>query len=118
MMRFDLSPEQQALKDTARRFATEEIIPVAARFDEEQTFPADIARKAWELGLMNFEIPAELGGAGLGVLDTGLVLRRIRLHEGVSGREAHARREAAADLRRDEPGATHRHCTEPAQRMS
>ena len=77
MMRFDLSPEQQQLKDTARRFAAEEIIPVAARHDEEQKFPADITKKAWELGLMNFEVPAEYGGPGLGILDTCLVLEEL-----------------------------------------
>ena len=50
------------------------MLPVAARHDEEQTFPEDVARKAWELGLMNLEVPRELGGLGLGVLDTCLVL--------------------------------------------
>jgi acyl-CoA dehydrogenase len=77
MMQFDLSPEQQQLKETARRFAAEEIIPVAGRYDEEQRFPLEITRKAWELGLMNFEVPAEQGGAGLGVLDTCLVLEEL-----------------------------------------
>jgi alkylation response protein AidB-like acyl-CoA dehydrogenase len=52
MMQFDLSPEQQQLEETARRFATEEIIPVAGRHDEEQRFPAEIVKKAWELSLM------------------------------------------------------------------
>ena len=41
MMRFDLSPEQQQLKETARRFAAEEIIPVAAKHDEEQLLSAE-----------------------------------------------------------------------------
>jgi acyl-CoA dehydrogenase len=77
MMRFDLSPEQQQLKETARRFAAEEIIPVAAKHDEEQLFPAEIAKKAWELGLMNFEVPVEHGGPGLGVLDTCLMLEEL-----------------------------------------
>lgn len=44
MMRFDLSPEQQALKDTARRCAAEEIIPVAARFDEEVSIVSSYAK--------------------------------------------------------------------------
>ena len=77
MMRFDLSPEQQQLKETARRFAAEEIIPVAGKHDEEQLFPAEIVKKAWELGLMNFEVPVEHGGPGLGVLDTCLMLEEL-----------------------------------------
>ncbi len=79
MMRFDLSPEQQQLKETARRFAADEIIPVAACFDEEQTFPADVARKAWDLGLNELRDPGRGRRCGA---------RR----EGVSGREAHAGR--------------------------
>ena len=63
MMQFEISPEQKQLKETARRFAADEIIPVAARCDEEQTFAEDVVRKAWELGLMNFAVPQELGGA-------------------------------------------------------
>jgi acyl-CoA dehydrogenase len=77
MMQFDLSPEQQQLKETARRFAAEEIIPVAAKHDDEQRFPAEIVKKAWELGLMNFEVPTEHGGPGLGVLDTCLMLEEL-----------------------------------------
>ncbi len=77
MLSFDLTPEQEQLKETARRFARDEIIPVAARHDEEQTFPTDVARKAWEIGLMNLEVPADHGGPGLGVLDTCLVLEEL-----------------------------------------
>ena len=77
MFGFELSPEQRELKEVARRFAAEEIIPVAARHDEEQRFPDEVARKAWELGLMNLEVPRELGGLGLGVLDTCLVLEKL-----------------------------------------
>src|SRR5262245_50465076 len=76
-MEFELSPEQVQLKETARRFAAEEMIPVAAHHDERQEFPREIARKAWELGLMNLEVPRELGGLGLGVLDTCLVLEEL-----------------------------------------
>jgi hypothetical protein len=77
MLGFELTPEQMQLKETARRFSLEEIIPVAGRYDEEQRFPEEIARKAWELGLMNFEVPSEYGGLGLGILDTCLVLEEL-----------------------------------------
>ncbi len=77
MLNFDLTPEQKQLQETARRFAREEIIPVAARYDDEQIFPEDITRKAWDVGLMNLEIPAEHGGPGLGVLDTCLVFEEL-----------------------------------------
>lgn len=77
MLGFTLTPEQEALKKTARDFAVNEIIPVAAEFDEREEFPHDLMRKAWEVGLLNFEIPESYGGLGLGVLDTILCLEEI-----------------------------------------
>lgn len=77
MFGFDLTPEQEQLRDTARRFAREEMIPVAGRHDEEQLFPREVARKAWELGLMNFEVPSAYGGPDLGVLDSCIVLEEL-----------------------------------------
>ena len=73
MYSFELTPEQRQLKETAHRFALEEIIPVAARYDEEHRFPDDIVRKAWDLGLMNVQIADSDGGLGLGVLDACLI---------------------------------------------
>ncbi len=77
MFSFEMTPEQRELKELARRFAADEVIPVARQFDEEEEFPADVCRKAWELGLMNLEVPKEFGGAGLGVLDTILILEEL-----------------------------------------
>jgi acyl-CoA dehydrogenase len=77
MFSFELSPEQREMKELARKFAAEEIIPVAAKCDETETFPVEVCRKAWDLGLMNLEIPKEYGGPGLGVLDTILILEEL-----------------------------------------
>jgi acyl-CoA dehydrogenase len=70
---FDLSPEQQQLKETVHRFAVEEIIPVAAEYDKKEDLPLAVCRKAWELGFLNPQIPTEYGGLGLGVMDTCLI---------------------------------------------
>jgi acyl-CoA dehydrogenase len=58
-MSFNLNftEEQQQLVTTAREFAKAEIIPVAAKLDEHGTFPKEIIKHAWELGLMNAEVP-------------------------------------------------------------
>ncbi|MBI5505462.1 MAG: acyl-CoA dehydrogenase family protein [Deltaproteobacteria bacterium] len=77
MLSFDLTPEQQQLKQTARDFAAKEIIPVAARYDEAEEFPYEVLKKAWELGLLNLEVHPEYGGLGLGVLDSILVMEEI-----------------------------------------
>jgi alkylation response protein AidB-like acyl-CoA dehydrogenase len=52
---FDLTAEQEQLKDTARRFAEHEMVPVTAHYDEPETFPHEVCAKAWERGLMNVE---------------------------------------------------------------
>ena len=77
MFSFEMTPEQQELKETAKKFAAEEIIPVAAKCDEAEEFPRDVCRRAWELGLMNLEVPKEHGGLGLGVLDAILILEEL-----------------------------------------
>jgi acyl-CoA dehydrogenase len=83
MISFDLTEEQQELKTLARRFSEQEIIPRARHYDEEQIFPRDICEKAFAAGLMNLGVPVELGGPGLGVLDSSLILEE--LNYGCSG---------------------------------
>jgi acyl-CoA dehydrogenase len=77
MASFDYTPEQEALVQTARDFTRKEIIPVAGALDEEGTFPREICAKAWELGLMNCELPEAYGGLGLSCLSHCLVLEEI-----------------------------------------
>ena len=76
-MDFALSDEQQALQATARRFAKEEVAPVAARHDQTGEFPRALIEKAWELGLCNTVIPEAYGGLGLGSTDACLILEEI-----------------------------------------
>jgi acyl-CoA dehydrogenase len=77
VLSFDLTPEQQQLKKTAREFAEKEIIPVASRYDDAEEFPHEVLQKAWEVGLLNLEVEPEHGGLGLGILDCILVLEEI-----------------------------------------
>ncbi|HTV25804.1 MAG TPA: acyl-CoA dehydrogenase family protein, partial [Polyangiaceae bacterium] len=46
MLNFNLSEEQSALADTARRFTRERIIPVAAAADRDATFPREVFEEA------------------------------------------------------------------------
>src|SRR5215208_4361654 len=77
MIGFELTDEQRALQDTARRFARAEIAPVAAKLDREERFPREICEKAFELGLVNLTIPAELGGPGLSHVEQVVVAEEI-----------------------------------------
>lgn len=70
---FDLSPEQREFQELARKFAREEIAPVAAHHDRTGEYPWDVIKKAHALGLMNGHIPQEFGGLGLSVLDGCLI---------------------------------------------
>jgi acyl-CoA dehydrogenase len=69
--------EQKQLIDTARKFAADRIIPYAGEWDEEQVFPTDVFKEAWELGLMNVEVPEAYGGLGLSTLDGCLLSEEI-----------------------------------------
>ncbi len=77
MYSFDLTEEQKALIDMARRFTRERVIPVAAELDEKEQFPDALFREAHGLGLTNVEIPTEYGGLGLGCLDHCLLDEEI-----------------------------------------
>ncbi|MDX1814816.1 MAG: acyl-CoA dehydrogenase family protein [Thermodesulfobacteriota bacterium] len=73
MIGFDLTQEQTALQDMARKFAANEIRPRAVECDHAGTFPEDIFEKAFGLGLMSGYIPEEYGGLGLKALDTCII---------------------------------------------
>ena len=74
---FALTEEQKALVTTARDFTRNEIIPVAAGFDESGEFPRQLLRRAWETGLMNAEVPEAYGGVGLTCVDHCLLQEEI-----------------------------------------
>lgn len=74
---FALSEEQRLLQESARKFAENEMWPVAAAFDRSGDFPKAVIDKAYRLGFVNQLVPEELGGAGLSNLDTALVVEEL-----------------------------------------
>lgn len=72
-MNFQLSGEQQEMKDMAMKFSKNELIPKAQEYDEKGVFPMEEFKKAWELGLVNTCVPAEFGGAGFSALDSVVI---------------------------------------------
>jgi acyl-CoA dehydrogenase len=70
---FTLNDEQKALREMAHDFAEKEMRPVAWEYDKEGTWPEDVLRKAWELGLMNSHLPEEYGGPGASYFDGTLI---------------------------------------------
>lgn len=77
MFNLKLSDDQEQFQKLAREFAAGEIAPVAESFDHSREFPSSIIARAWEIGLINFQIPEELGGMGLGILDSCVILEEL-----------------------------------------
>ncbi|HMJ55962.1 MAG TPA: acyl-CoA dehydrogenase family protein [Polyangiaceae bacterium] len=77
MIDFQVTDEQKALIDTARRFTREQIIPIAAECDRDAKFPMDVFKLAWEIGLVNTTCPTEYGGAGLGELENAMMTEEL-----------------------------------------
>ncbi|KAL0852172.1 hypothetical protein ABMA28_000405 [Loxostege sticticalis] len=74
---FELSDEQKALQELARKFTREEITPMAAHYDKTGEYPWPIVKKAWEIGLMNGHVPEHCGGMNLGVFESCIVCEEI-----------------------------------------
>ncbi|NAS11804.1 acyl-CoA dehydrogenase family protein [Poritiphilus flavus] len=63
---FDYSETQLMVAESAREFAEQHIRPFVMEWDEAQTFPAELFKKAGEMGFMGVLVPVEYGGSGLG----------------------------------------------------
>jgi acyl-CoA dehydrogenase len=70
---FTLTEEQKALREMAHDFAEKEMRPVAWEYDKDGTWPDEVLRKAWELGLMNSHIEEEYGGPGASFFEGALI---------------------------------------------
>jgi len=62
---FQLTEEQEAVRKTARDFATAEVLPKAAEIDREHRHPAELVARMAELGLLGIAVPDQWGGAGM-----------------------------------------------------
>lgn len=77
-MDFSLSEEQLALRETVRRFAQAELVPLAAELEREnRPVPRAMVRRYAEMGLLGINTPEALGGLGLTNLDALIVLEEL-----------------------------------------
>ena len=77
MFDFEPTEEQRALIETARRFARERIMPIAAECDRESKFPRHVFEEAHAVGLVNPTLPAEYGGAGLSDVESSFITEEL-----------------------------------------
>jgi len=76
-MDFQLTEQQQLIRDMARSFAEGELVQRAARMDRESALDREVLAKMSELGLWGLTVPEAYGGFGLGNLELALVLEEI-----------------------------------------
>ena len=76
-MNFELSEQQRLIQDTARRFAAEQIAPTLEQEEAKHEFRADRVAKMGELGMFSCALPEELGGSGMGYMESVLMAEQI-----------------------------------------
>ena len=76
-MDFAFSDEQQAIRDTARRFASEHLAPSYRKREAEGMIGTAVTLGMGELGLIGTDLPEEYGGLGLDCVTTGIIIEEI-----------------------------------------
>jgi alkylation response protein AidB-like acyl-CoA dehydrogenase len=72
------TPEREKLQEQARRFAMDEVLPIANELDPQKgEIPASLLRRLAELGYFGITVPAEAGGLGLGVFEYCMVSEEL-----------------------------------------
>jgi len=76
-MNFELTETQQLVQETARRFALEEITPTLEEEEKNHEFRQERVALMGELGFLSCVLPEELGGNGMGYLESVLMAEQI-----------------------------------------
>lgn len=77
-MDFTLNEDLQGIKDLVKEFATNEIRPLAADWDRNDSrIPVEISQKLGELGLLGLTVPEEYGGINLGYLALAVAIEEL-----------------------------------------
>ena len=74
---FELTDDQVAIQDMARKFTADAITPFAAEWDEKSHYPVDVWKAAGELGFGAIYVSEESGGTGLGRLEAALIMEAM-----------------------------------------
>jgi butyryl-CoA dehydrogenase len=76
-MEFDLTEQQCAARDTARRFAREKLRVSGVETDRTHRFPAEIVTEMGRLGMLGIFVPEQYGGAGLDHVSYALTIEEV-----------------------------------------
>ncbi len=84
-MSLALTEEQEMIRQAARKFAQEKIVPIAAHFDETGEFPSETIKEMGHMGLMGIEVPEDYGGAGMDTIAYVLAMVEISKADAAHG---------------------------------
>jgi len=84
-MNFDLTSEQQMIKQMIRQFVDEEVAPGAIERDRTKRFPAEIFKKLSDLGMMGLPFPEKYGGSGADTISFAIVVEELSRGCGSTG---------------------------------
>ena len=76
-MNFELTEEQQMVKDMCRNFAENELKPKAAEYDKSHEFPMEHVEKMRELGLMGVVYPTDYNGSGMDYISYAIAVEEL-----------------------------------------
>jgi butyryl-CoA dehydrogenase len=76
-MDFELTDEQQLIRDAVREFAEAEVTPIAAELDRDHRFPYELLPKLAEMNLMGMPYPEKEGGAGADYVSYVIAIEEI-----------------------------------------
>jgi alkylation response protein AidB-like acyl-CoA dehydrogenase len=76
-MDFELTEDQRAVEDAARRFAAEKLAPHAADWDAREHFPVDVLREAAALGFASIYVKGDVGGSEMTRLDAAIIFEEL-----------------------------------------
>jgi len=76
-MDFELSEDQRAVEEAARRFAAERLAPYAAEWDATEHFPVDVLHEAAALGFASIYVKGDVGGSDMSRLDAAIIFEEL-----------------------------------------
>ncbi|MEH7120457.1 acyl-CoA dehydrogenase family protein [Neobacillus vireti] len=84
-MNFDLTSEQQMIKQMIRQFVEEEVAPGSIERDRTKRFPIEIFKKLSDLGMMGLPFPEKYGGGGADTISFAIVVEELSRGCGSTG---------------------------------
>lgn len=84
-MYFKTTEAHELFRQKVRKFAEEEVKPIAFMLDQNNEFPTEAIKKMGEMEMMGIPYPKEYGGAGLDVMSYAIAVEELSRVDGGTG---------------------------------